>query len=57
MAPYSKHKKVNDVEHPMTSNILGRDILGINANIPAINKTSIDTQDEELSMDFNSKIK
>ena len=57
MVPYSKHKKVNDIEHPIASNILGRDILGINANVPAINKTSIDIQDEELSTDFTSKIK
>lgn len=57
MAPYNRQRKVNDIERPIASNILGRDILGINASIPAISKTTMDVQDEELSMDFTNKIK
>jgi hypothetical protein len=57
MAPYNKSKKVNDIESPLASNFLGRDILGINANVPAMNKTSSDIQDEELSTDYTNKIK
>lgn len=57
MPPYKKTNKVNDIEKPLSSNILGRDILGINPNIPAINKTDIDLQDETLSMDFTKKMK
>lgn len=57
MAPYSKANKVNDIERPISSNILGRDILGINANIPSMSKTSIDIQDEELGTEFITKVK
>ena len=48
---------VNDVETPMSSTLLGRDILGINPNNPALNKTTMDLQDEKLSTDYTSKIK
>ncbi len=57
MSPYKKSNKVNDIERPLSSNILGRDILGINPNISAINKTDLDLQDEALNMDFMKKIK
>lgn len=57
MTPYSKGNKVNDIERPISSNILGRDILGINANIPSMNKTSIDIQDEEISTEYITKVK
>lgn len=48
---------VNDVENPMSSTLLGRDILGINPNNPALNKTTMDLQDEKLSTDYTNKIK
>ncbi|WP_173585618.1 hypothetical protein [Ruminiclostridium josui] len=48
---------VNDIEAPIASTILGRDILGVNPNNPALNKTSIDLQDEKLSTDYTSRIK
>ncbi|MDF2984597.1 MAG: hypothetical protein K0R50_107 [Eubacterium sp.] len=57
MSPYKKTNKVSDIEKPISSNMLGRDILGINPNISAVNKTSTDIQDEELSMDYMRKIK
>jgi hypothetical protein len=57
MAPYNKSKKVNDIESPLSSNLFGRDILGINANIPSMSKTSIDIQDEELNTEYINKIK
>ncbi len=57
MSPYKKSNKVNDIEKPLSSNIFGRDILGINPNISAINKTDLDLQDEALNMDFMKKIK
>lgn len=57
MPPYSKNKKVNDIEKPISTNILGRDIFGINANIPSMSKTSIDLQDEEQSLEFINKVK
>ncbi len=57
MPPYKKTNKVNDIERPLSTNILGRDILGINPNISAINKTDLELQDEALSMDFTKKIK
>jgi len=57
MTPYSKSKKLKDVERPMSTNILGRDILGINANVPVLSKTTGDQQDEELSIEFINKIK
>jgi len=57
MAPYSKRNKVNDIESPLASNILGRDILGMNANVPSMSKTSIDIQDEELCTEYINKIK
>lgn len=57
MAPYNKRLKVNDIERPVASNIHGRDILGINANVPSMSKTSIDMQDEEQSIEFINKIK
>ena len=57
MSPYNKRINVNDIERPISSNIHGRDILGINANVPALSKTSIDIQDEEQSIEFISKIK
>jgi len=57
MAPYNKNKKVNDIESPLASNFLGRDILGINANVPSMSKTSIDIQDEELNLEYINKIK
>lgn len=56
MSQYKKTYKVNDIERPISSNILGRDILGINPNISAINKTCIDLQDEALSLDYMRKI-
>ncbi len=57
MTPYSRGNKVNDIERPISSNIHGRDILGINAHIPIISKTSIDLEDEELSTEYIRKIK
>lgn len=57
MPPYKRTNKVNDIEKPVSSNILGRDILGINPNISAINKTNIDQQDEALNIDYMPKIK
>lgn len=57
MTPYSKGNKVNDIEKPISSIILGRDILGINANIPSMSKTSIDIQDEELNIEYINKVK
>lgn len=52
-----KSTKVNDIEKPISTNILGRDIFGINANIASMSKTSIDLQDEELSLEFINKVK
>ncbi len=57
MSPYKKTNKVNDIERPISSNILGRDILGVNPNIPAINKTDLDQYDETLNTDSMRKIK
>lgn len=57
MPPYKKSNKVHDIERPIASTIPGRDILGINANVQAISKTSIDTQDAELSLDYMNKRK
>jgi len=57
MSPYNKGKKVNDIESPLASNILGRDILGINANVPSMSKTSIDLQDEEFNIEYINRIK
>jgi hypothetical protein len=57
MAPYNKNKKLNDVERPISTNILGRDVLGINASIPVLSKTTSDLQDAELSIDYTNKIK
>jgi len=57
MPPYKKTHKVNDIERPISSTILGRDILGVNPNVQAINKTVIDQNDEELNMDYIRKIK
>ncbi len=57
MPHYSRKNKVNDIEKPITTIILGRDIYGINANIPSMSKTSIDLQDEEQSLEFINKIK
>ncbi len=57
MSPYKKTNKVSDIERPMSSNILGRDILGVNPNIQAINKTDIDQYNEALDMDSMRKIK
>lgn len=57
MPPYKKTNRVTDIEHPIASNIHGRDILGINANIPAISKTNIDLQNDKSAMDYTDKIK
>lgn len=57
MAPYNRKRKVNDIENPLSSNIHGRDILGINANVPALSRTDADIQDESLNPDFISKLK
>ena len=57
MQPNRKSYKVNDIEKPISTNILGRDIFGINANIPSMSKTSIDLQDEEQSLEFINKVK
>jgi len=57
MAPYNKSKKVKDIESPLACNVLGRDILGINANVPFMSKSSIDIQDEELNLEYINKIK
>lgn len=57
MPPYNKKCKINDIERPISSNIDGRDILGINANVPAISRTSIDTQDDEFSIEYINKVK
>ena len=57
MTPYNKTRKVADIERPISSNIHGRDILGINANVSALSKTSIDIQDEQLNIDYINKIK
>jgi hypothetical protein len=52
-----KGTKVNDIEKPISTNIFGRDIFGINANIPSMSKTTIDLQDEEQSIEFINKVK
>lgn len=57
MAPYNKKNKVSDIEQPIASNIHGRDILGINMNVSAMNKTSNDLQDDELNIEYIRKIK
>lgn len=57
MAPYNKSKKLSDIERPISTNILGRDVLGINASIPVLSKTTSDLQDEELSIDYTNKMK
>lgn len=57
MSPYKKTNKVKDIERPISSTILGRDILGINPNIQAINKTDLDQYDETLNTDSMRKIK
>ncbi|PYG87027.1 hypothetical protein LY28_02409 [Ruminiclostridium sufflavum DSM 19573] len=57
MPPYNRKHKVSDIEKPISTNILGRDIFGVNTNIPAIRKTSIDLQDEEQNLEFINKIK
>lgn len=57
MSTFRKKNKENDIEHPMSSTLLGRDILGINPNNPALNKTTIDLQDEKLSTDYTRRIK
>lgn len=57
MSPFNRSNKVNDIERPISTNIFGRDIFGINANIPSMSKTSIDLQDDEQSLEFQNKIK
>ncbi len=57
MTQFKKTSKVNDIEKPISSNLLGRDILGINPNVAAINKTGLDIEVEALSNDFMRKIK
>ncbi len=57
MSPYKKTNKVKDIEHPMATSIHSRDILGVNANIPAMNKTNTDLQDYEADIDYTRKIK
>ncbi|ACL74924.1 hypothetical protein [Ruminiclostridium cellulolyticum] len=57
MSTFRKKHKENDIEHPMSSTLLGRDILGINPNNPALNKTTIDLQDEKLSTDYTCRVK
>ncbi len=57
MAPYKKTIKVTDIERPISSNIFGRDILGINPNVSAINKTDIDLHDEAFNIEFLRKTK
>lgn len=57
MSPYSKRNSVNDIEKPISSNIHGRDILGINLNIPAMSKSTLDLEDEQLAQENISKIK
>ena len=57
MSFFRNKNVVNDIETPISSTLLGRDILGINPNNPALNKSTIDLQDEKLSTDFTSKIK
>jgi hypothetical protein len=57
MPSYTRKNKITDIEHPMSSSLLGRDILGINPEVPAINKTIMDLQDEDISTDYTRKIK
>lgn len=57
MPPYKKTVKVTDIERPISSNIFGRDIIGTNPNVSAINKTNIDLQDEVFNMEYVIKNK
>lgn len=57
MSPYNRKNRVTDIERPIASNILGRDVLGINANVPAISKTDINIQDDDQSIEYTTKIK
>lgn len=57
MSPYSKKGKVSDIERPMSSNIHGRDILGVNPAIAAMSKSNIDIEDERTTLDFTNRIK
>lgn len=57
MSPYTQKNKIKDVEHPTSSSILGRDILGVNANNPFLSKSTIDLQDEELNTDYSRNTK
>ncbi len=57
MSFFRNKNSENDIETPISSTLLGRDILGVNPNNPALNKTTIDLQDEKLSTDYTSKIK
>lgn len=57
MTPYNRKRKVNDIESPISSNIHGKDILGINANIPALSRTTDDIQEESFNTDFMNKLK
>ena len=57
MSFFRNKNSENDIETPISSTLLGRDILGVNPNNPALNKTTIDLQDEKLSTDYTSRIK
>ena len=57
MSPYNKKGKVSDIERPISSNIHGRDILGVNPGITAMNKSNIDIEDDRTNLDFTSRIK
>ena len=57
MSLYNKKGKVSDIERPISSNIHGRDILGVNPGITAMNKSNIDIEDERTTLDFTSRIK
>ncbi|EPR13965.1 hypothetical protein [Ruminiclostridium papyrosolvens] len=57
MSFFKNKNGVNDIETPISSTLLGRDILGVNPNNPVLNKTTIDLQDEKLSTDYTSRIK
>lgn len=57
MHPYNKSNKVSDIEHPTASNIYGRDILGLNINLPNIIKIPLNYETDKPDIEFLNKRK
>ncbi len=57
MSFFNNKNSGSDIETPISSILLGRDILGVNPHNSALNKTTIDLQDEKLSTDYTRRIK